>query len=48
VPASNCKDLAPGVATIPKGIKIAAVSTLKEAITALNSAAPRGCANLRA
>lgn len=48
VPASNCKDLAPSVATIPKGIKIAAVSTLKEAITALNSAAPRGCANLGA
>lgn len=48
VPARNCKDLAPGVATIPKGIKIAAVSTLKEAITALNSAAPRGCANLGA
>jgi len=48
VPASNCKDLAPGVATIPKGIKIAAVSTLKEAITALNSATPRSCANLGA
>ena len=48
VPTSNCKDLAPGVATIPKGIKVAAVSTLKEAITALNSAAPRGCANLGA
>jgi len=48
VPASNCKDLAPSVATIPKGIKIAAVSTLKEAIAALNSAAPRGCANLGA
>jgi PDZ domain-containing protein len=48
VPESNCKDLAPGVATIPKGIKIAAVGTLNEAITALNSAAPRGCANLGA
>jgi PDZ domain-containing protein len=48
VPASNCKDLAPGVATIPKGIKIAAVGTLKEAITALNSATPRSCANLGA
>ncbi len=48
VPVSNCKDLAPGVAKIPKGIKIAAVSTLKEAITALNSAAPRSCANLGA
>jgi len=48
VPTSNCKDLAPGVATIPKGIKVAAVSTLNEAIAALNSAAPRGCANLGA
>lgn len=48
VPTSNCKDLAPGVATIPKDIKIAAVSTLKEAITALNSATPRSCANLGA
>jgi PDZ domain-containing protein len=48
VPASNCKDLAPGVATIPKGIKVAAVSTLKEALTALNSATPRSCANLGA
>ena len=35
-------------ATIPKGIKIAAVSTLKEALTALNSATPRSCANLGA
>ena len=48
VPKSNCKDLAPGVATIPKGINIAAVGTLKEAITALNSAAPHSCANLGA
>jgi Lon-like protease len=48
VPTSNCKDLAPKIASIPKGIKVAAVSTLKEAITALNSAAPRGCANLGA
>ena len=48
VPTSNCKDLAPGVATIPKGIKVAAVSTLKEALTALNSATPRSCANLGA
>jgi PDZ domain-containing protein len=48
VPKSNCKDLAPGVANIPKGIKIVAVGTLKEAITALNSAAPHSCANLGA
>lgn len=48
IPESNCKDLAPGVATIPKGIKIAAVSTLREALTALNSASPRSCANLGA
>jgi PDZ domain-containing protein len=48
VPASNCKDLAPGVAKIPGNIKVAAVSTLKDAITALNSAAPRSCANLGA
>jgi len=48
VPTSNCQDLAPGVATIPKGIKIAAVSTLKEALTAFNSESPRSCANLGA
>ena len=48
VPTSNCQDLAPGVATIPKGIKVAAVSSLKEALTALNSATPRSCANLGA
>lgn len=48
VPQGNCKDLAPNVATIPKGIKVAAVSTLKEAITALNSKDPQGCANLGA
>jgi PDZ domain-containing protein len=48
VPKSNCKDLAAGVAYIPKGIKIVAVGTLKEAITALNSAAPHSCANLGA
>jgi len=48
VPTSNCRDLAPGVVTIPNGIKVAAVSTLKEAITALNSASPRSCANLGA
>ena len=48
VPRGNCKDLAPNVATIPKGIKVAAVSTLKEAITALNSEDPQGCANLGA
>jgi len=48
VPQSNCKDLAPNVAEIPDGIKVAAVSTLKEAITALNSKDPQGCANLGA
>jgi predicted ATP-dependent protease len=36
VPESNCKDLAPGVAKIPANIKVAAVSTLKEALIALN------------
>ena len=48
VPTSNCQDLAPGLVTSPKGIKVAAVSTLKEALTALNSATPRSCANLGA
>ena len=48
VPESNCKDLAPGVAKIPGNIKVAAVSTLKEAFIALNSATPRSCANLGA
>ena len=48
VPSGNCQDLAPGVAKIPANIKVAAVSTLQEAITALNSAAPRSCANLGA
>ena len=48
VPASNCKDLAPGVAKVPANIKVVAVSTLKEALAALNSASPRSCANLGA
>ncbi len=48
VPENNCEDLAPGIAKIPEGIKIAAVSSLEEAITALNSNHPRGCANLGA
>jgi Lon-like protease len=48
VPKDNCKDLAPNVAKIPEGIKVAAVGTLKEAITALNSKDPQGCANLGA
>lgn len=48
VPQSNCKDLAPDVAKIPQGIKVAAVSSLNEAITALNSKDPQGCANLGA
>ena len=48
VPIENCSDLAPAIARIPSGIKIAAVATLKEAIGALNSNHPRGCANLGA
>lgn len=48
VPENNCSDLAAGMATIPEGLKIAAVSSLKEAVTALNSKDPRGCANLGA
>jgi PDZ domain-containing protein len=48
VPENNCKDLAPSVANIPEGIKIVAVSSLEEAITALNSKRPHGCANLGA
>jgi len=48
VPENNCDDLAPGLANIPEGIKIAAVSSLEEAMTALNSNRPRGCANLGA
>jgi len=48
VPERNCKDLAPSFAKIPDGIKIVAVSSLSEAISALNSKRPRGCANLGA
>jgi PDZ domain-containing protein len=48
VPENNCKDLAPGLANIPDGIKIAAVSSLAEAILTLNSNRPRSCANLGA
>ena len=48
VPERNCRDLAPNIAKIPDGIKIAAVSSLEEAILALNSKRPRGCANLGA
>jgi len=48
VPEKNCKDLAPAFANIPDGIKIVAVSSLEEAISALNSKRPRGCANLGA
>ena len=47
-PEINCSDLAAGMATIPEGLKIAAVSSLEEAVTALNSKRPRGCANLGA
>jgi len=48
IPENNCDDLAPGLANIPEGIKIAAVSSLEEAMAALNSNRPRGCANLGA
>lgn len=48
VPENNCDDLAPGLASIPEGIKIAAVASLEEAMAALNSNRPRGCANLGA
>jgi PDZ domain-containing protein len=48
VPERNCIDLAPSFAKIPDGIKIVAVSSLTEAISALNSKRPRGCANLGA
>jgi PDZ domain-containing protein len=48
VPENNCADLALGIANIPEGIVIAAVSSLEEAVTALNSKDPRGCANLGA
>jgi len=48
VPERNCKDLAPSVAKIPDGIKVVAVSSLEEAISALNSNRPRSCANLGA
>lgn len=48
VPQANCQDLAPNIARIPSGIKVAAVSSLEEAIAALNSEDPRGCANLGA
>ncbi|MEY2769008.1 MAG: hypothetical protein RL359_644 [Actinomycetota bacterium] len=48
VPQANCQDLAPNIARIPSGIKVAAVSSLEEAMAALNSEDPRGCANLGA
>ena len=48
VPQANCQDLAPNLATIPSEIKVAAVSSLEEAMAALNSEDPRGCANLGA
>ena len=48
VPERNCKDLEPSVAKIPEGIQIVAVSSLTEAISALNSKRARGCANLGA
>lgn len=46
VPALNCNDLGPAIARIPKGVKVVPVSSLSEAIAALNSKAPRGCDNL--
>jgi PDZ domain-containing protein len=48
VPQANCQDLAPNIARIPSGIKVAAVGSLEEAIAAFNSEDPRGCANLGA
>jgi PDZ domain-containing protein len=48
IPEANCDDLAPNLATIPSGIKVAAVGSLEEAMAALNSEDPRGCANLGA
>jgi Lon-like protease len=48
IPEANCQDLAPNLATIPSEIKVAAVSSLEEAMAALNSEDPRGCANLGA
>lgn len=48
VPKANCLDLAPNLATIPDGLKVAAVGSLKEAISAFNSEDPRGCDNLGA
>ena len=44
VPVANCKD----IDAIPAGIEVAAVSTLVEAIAALNSAHPVGCASVGA
>jgi PDZ domain-containing protein len=44
IPKDNCADLD----SIPQGIKVAAVSTLTEAIEALNSKDPKGCANVGA
>ena len=48
IPEANCQDLAPNLATIPSEIKVAAVSSLEEAMAALNSEDPQGCANLGA
>jgi PDZ domain-containing protein len=44
VPVANCKD----IDSIPDGIEVAAVSNLLEAIAALNSAHPVGCASVGA
>jgi PDZ domain-containing protein len=44
LPSANCKDLE----NVPEGISVAAVSSLDTAISALNSATPRGCASVGA
>lgn len=48
IPRANCSDLSPKFATIPDGIKVVPVASLDEAISALNSKVPQGCANLGA
>ena len=44
MPVENCGELE----NVPKEITVAAVSSLSEAISALNSASPRGCASVGA
>ena len=43
-PAANCSELS----SIPKGITVAAVETIDEAVAALNSKSPKGCDSLGA